>query len=539
MTGFKESWGSAGLISECSFYGIVGLLMFIAAYMFGNLNGVWDRPLGFWSVVYFAKAGIEVIASGFAMFYFLVALFYKKPTTNRPETDRSEPYQHIAIAYLCCDDLEHRALESVVACAARYSAHLLLHDDSVSTESRADIDKVATVLGDKYAQPIHMIRRSDRVGGKPGAVNNILQNLPPDIEYLLLCDNDSFLPDCNFLEEALTYFHTPEVAVVQLRNIGQIFSKDSHGYKILSMSVDFYDAFVDFMDRFGWSPFLGHNALLRVSAMRKVGGFTAGQLADDIDYSVKLRLRGYTIRYARGITAGERHPLTYESLRRRTLKWTYGCTQILIRWGWGILISKRLSPGDKMTFLLSVGYYHFQLLLLVYLIIFYICLPFHDAGMGGSLRLVFSAGMILFFTFIPSITYFARNHDLLKWLRVALYWGFTYGSQDFVMLGAVLKCLLRRHLGWSPTNSPHVPFGSVHFLPELFFACLILLVCSLQQVTLLFLPTTILFVGKFLATPFLNALTFERRFVAVNKNADALGAKDEHSNTIHKGSDLK
>lgn len=496
------------MIFKFIFYSVFILFVGLSAYMFGSMNDVLTRPRDMWAAIYLAKSGIEIVASGFVLFYVLVALTYRKPFAIRQTVKPAKTKRRIAIAYLCCEDMDRMALQSIVESGVRYSAHLVLHDDSNSEESRKMVDEVVKVLEDYYAISIPVLRRSDRSGGKPGAVNNVLRNLPSNIEFLLLCDNDSFLPHNDFLNQALSYFNVPEVAIVQFRNVGHVNGTDSHGYNTLSVSVDFYDAFVSFMDRFGWSPFLGHNALMRVSAMRKVGGFTPGQLADDIDYSVKLRLQGYTIRYAREIVAGERHPLTYESLRKRTQKWTYGCTQILVRWGWAVLKSRRLSPADKTTFFLTVGYYHFQLLLLAYLFIFYICLPFHAGEIGGIYNLMISAGLILFFTFMPSITYFMRNGSFGDWPKAAVCWGFTYGSQDFVMLKAVIKCLLHCHLAWSPTNGSSKGLSRVHFLPEVLFAILILAIAAIQHPALLALPTTIVFAGKFLVAPYLKTLVF-------------------------------
>jgi cellulose synthase/poly-beta-1,6-N-acetylglucosamine synthase-like glycosyltransferase len=496
------------LASNIIFYSVFLLFLAGTAYMFGSMNDVLSRPRGVWAAIYFSKSGIEIVASGFAIFYILVAVTYRKPDAIHRMAKPTNKHSHIAIAYLCCEDMDQMALQSVVECGVKHSAHLLLHDDSNSKESREMVNAAVKGLEDHYSVSIQVLRRPHRVGGKPGAVNNILPNLPPSVEFLLLCDNDSFLSHDDFLDKALTYFDVPEVAIVQFRNLGHVNEDDSHGYRTLSASIDFYDAFVSFMDRFGWSPFLGHNALMRVSAMRKVGGFTPGQLADDIDYSVKIRLHGYAIRYAREITAGEKHPLTYESLRKRTQKWTYGCTQILMRWGWAVLKSRQLSPAEKMTFFLTVGYYHFQLLLLVYLFIFYICLPF-DAGERGSVvNLMISAGLILFFTFMPSITYFMRNGNLSVWPKSVVYWGLTYGSQDFVMFKAALKCLLHSHLAWTPTNSISKRELSIHYLPEVLFAICILTIAVTQHPALLILPTTILFAGKFLVAPSLNTLVF-------------------------------
>lgn len=493
---------------EFGLYFIFFMLFVLAVCFFGGMNNIWDKSWGFWCAVYYVKTGIEVVAGGYVIFYMLVACGYSKPFHSRQTYSSKKQYTNIAVAYFCCDDLDLRALENIVESCVRYQTSLLIHDDSVSTECRTELDKIVTSLQQKYSLDFQTIRRSRRVGGKPGAINNLMLHLSPDIEFLLLCDSDSFLPQNNFLEEALSYFNSPEVAVVQFRNTGKTFAEDSHGYNILSASVDFYDAFVSIMDRFGWSPFLGHNAILRVSTIKKVGGFTAGQLADDIDYSVKLRLQGYQIRYARAVVAGERHPLTYGALRRRTQKWAFGCTQVLLRWGLAVLASSKLTLLDKVTFFLTVGYYHFQLLLLAYLTIFYICLPFHDPEMGGTFNLLVSAGLILFFTFMPSTTYFIRNKDLLAWPRAAVYWGFTYGSQDFVMLKAVIRCLIKHQLKWTPTNEATDRLQLVHFLPELLFGSLIVCVGALQHPTLLLLPTTILFAGKFLISPYLDKLIF-------------------------------
>ena len=514
----------AGSVPNYVFYGICIILTLITFYNFGEMNDIWDRHRGLWAIIYYIKTCIETIASGFVLFYIFVALSYQKPKFSSCPKKPKNKYPNVTIVYLCCDDLEKEALQNIAANASKYQTNLMIHDDSSSEEFRVAVDMAVKLIEQECAQSIQIVRRSHRVGGKPGAINNILKNLPHEIEFLLICDSDSFLPDSNFLEEALCYFNNPKLALVQFQNRGYSYPSDSHGYKILSASVDFYDSFVSFMDRYGWSPFLGHNALLRVSALKEVGGFTLGQLADDIDYSVKLRLQGYTIQYAREIVAGERHPLTYEALRRRTEKWTYGCTQILMRWGWPILKSNRLSAIDKATFFLTVGYYHFQLFLLVYLFIFYICLPFQYPKMGGVSNLILSAGLILFFTFMPSITYFARNNIFSLWPRHVVYWGFTYGSQDFVILGAMIKCLFRRKLGWLPTNGVSARLSTTYFLPEILFGTLIIAVAGIQNPILLSLPTTILFAGKFLAAPYLNNLVF-------NDNAGAFLTKEKTIST--------
>ena len=76
------------------------------------------------------------------------------------------------------------------------------------------------------------------------------------------------------------------------------------------------------------------------------------------------------------------------------------------------------------------------------------------------------------------------------------------------MLKAVIRYLIKHQLKWTPTNEATDRLQLVHFLPELLFGSLIVCVGAFQHPTLLLLPTTILFAGKFLISPYLDKLIF-------------------------------
>ena len=442
----------------------------------------------------------------------LVAACYRRTPAGRGGNPLPAEGNHrIAVGYLCCDDMDAEALDNIVCFCVLHDLPLYVHDDSDSG-ARNDINRAISELMSKYKKHVDIIRRASRQGGKPGAVNNLVTQLRTAADFLLLCDSDSFLLNAELLGDAVAAFDDFRVALVQFNNIGYVKTLDSSSYRILAKSIDFYDAFVSFSDRFGWSPFLGHNALIRLSAFREVGGFSPGEFADDIDFSVKLRLAGYKIRYARCVVGGERHPLTYTALRRRTAKWSYGCTQVLLKWAVPILFSGRLAMTEKASFFLTVAYYHFQVLLLIYLTIFYLVLPFETSRPIAMNSLVISGGLILALTFLPSMTYFARHRKLSQWPKIALVWGLTYGSQDFVILRAIVQCLRRTGLVWVPTNKESADLGISRFpfLWEVSFGFLILAIGAWKRPVLLLLPTTALFAGKFLVTPWLDAWMFAR-----------------------------
>jgi len=505
-----------GMLRVVPFIGVLLAVAVWNGHWFATLNGL-DHRYGVWLWVYGVKAGVESVGSVFVMFYILVALRYRSRAVDPRVSDGpNSAWSEVAVLYLCCDDLQEAALETLARFCTQTSARLVVHDDSSSAAARLAVDRLCDRLRFRFDVDVEILRRPARGGGKPGAVNHAVQALGSTVDFVLLCDSDSFLPPADTsLERALACFREPGIAVVQFRNTGVAAEYEHAGYRILSESVDFYDVFTSFMDRYGWSPFLGHNALIRVSAFREVGGFTPGQLADDIDFSVKLRMAGYCIRYARFVAAGERHPLSYPALRRRTEKWAYGCTQILLRWGAKVLLTPSLSAGEKATFFLTVGYYHFQSLLLLYLTLFYLVLPIHDPMMGGTASLLVSAALILLLTFIPSVTYFLRAGRLRSWPAHAAVWGLTYGSQDFVILSAIVRCLFRRPLSWAPTNAAVSPRDVRGVALEICFGASILVIAALQHPALLLLPTTGLFAGKFLVASRLNSWMWRPEIEAI------------------------
>lgn len=471
-----------------------------------QLHGVLTEGWGASTVVHFLMILLEIIFLTYAAFYLIAALSYRAPSSRSLPSTLPAGRTDIAVAYLCCDDLDAEALHSIVTSFGEVGCPIVVHDDSMPGVGRAAVDALVGHLRRLSTCEITVLRRADRSGGKPGAVNHVIGSLPVHVAYLVLADSDSFFFGPELLMRSLPLFADPAVAVVQARNVGFVHQGAGLGYKILSLAVGCYDLFVYFCDRFGWSQFLGHNAVVRVSALHAVGGCTPGQLADDIDLSIKLRLAGFTIRYARDVVCGERHPLTSEALRRRTAKWAYGCTQVLRRWVLAIVLSRALTLAEKLTFLLTVNYYNLQVLLLVYFIAWFTTLLF--PGSSLSCRSAFVGGsLIMVITFAPSLAYLAAERKLGEWPRAALVWALTYGSQDLVILKAVARCLFGRPLDWVPTNS-RVRLGSFDALLEFWLATALVGVTASLLSAGLALAAAVALGGKFLIAPLLNRWIF-------------------------------
>ena len=489
--------------------GIVPCFLATCAFFMVN-NGVLGKLASPWLIVYLVKALLETVASVYALFYCFVAACYSRPSATVSASRQDGFADATAIVYLCCDDIDEEALLSVAASARAAGIQLIVHDDSTTDLNRMIVTQQIERLRSRMGLMPLLLRRKVHSGGKAAALNNVVSQLPAKIKFLMVCDSDSFVYDLGFLAKAMEYFRDPNVAIAQFRTIGHADINASRGYCMLSLSVTFYDAFVYFLDKFGWSAFLGHNAIVRVSAIRDVSGFTPGELADDIDFSVKVRLRGWKTRYAREIVCGERHPEDYGALRRRTGKWAYGCTQILRQWGWKVLSCPRLTVAERTTFLLTVSYYHFQVAMLLYLTLVCCVIPF-DPSQSTEVRSQLAAALIiLLITFVPSVSFFRSMQAIRQWPRAALSWGLTYGSQDLVCIRAIYRCLRSVPLRWVPTNRADSVADRSIFLPELLLGAVLLVVPAWLAPQLLLLPTTLLFSVKYLAAPLLDTYAFDR-----------------------------
>ena len=137
------------------------------------------------------KTSVEVVASlyGFAFIFGSVFYLFMKEKPEAAAALESPP--SVAIIYLCCDDLDSDALESLARLRHDGKRYLIIQDDSKSEASRSEVDAVAERLRDNSSWDVRVLRRPQRTGGKPGAVNYVLEQTADLYEFFLLCDNNS------------------------------------------------------------------------------------------------------------------------------------------------------------------------------------------------------------------------------------------------------------------------------------------------------------------------------------------------------------
>lgn len=490
--------------SQVLAYGLLGSTVLFAlgyaSYLFHTYQIMILTP--FAVGLFFFKMAVELSASFFAFTFVYSAIAYLLIRETPPPSTELTSYPPVGIVYLCCHDLDRKALASLAGLTYPGALYLIVHDDADTPQAQAEVNAVVEALRPDGGREVLLLRRSRRDGGKAGALNYVLKHTGHLYDYFLLCDNDTMALDPQPLEQALPYFTDDQVAVVQGRSVPVIRPDVSAVNRVLSRSIDAFHLFLSICARFGWLPFIGHNALLRTRSVLEAGGFTPGYFSDDLDLTIRLNLRGLTVRYAPDIRLGETHPPSYTAFRKRTYKWAYGCIQTLRAHAWAVLTSPRLSLAEKVSFFQFAGFYVGQTLLLPYLALTFGVLPFFLQGAQvNPLPGIIVGSLIVGVIFLPILAYFVKERQWATGLKTALLCGLVYGATDFCCARGVWDCLWKRQRPWTPTNQRSQERSQRALLGEALFGLLLLAIPLVTLPAFLYIPCLYLFAGKFLLGP--------------------------------------
>ncbi|KAK5074616.1 hypothetical protein LTR24_010057 [Lithohypha guttulata] len=160
-------------------------------------------------------------------------------------------------------------------------------------------------------------------------------------EYILIIDSDTRVPEDCFLDAVSEMEQSPSVAIIQF----------SSG--VMNVTTSFFEQGITFFTnliytaiRFGVSngdvaPFVGHNAVLRWSAVQDVSFTLPGTttekywaentVSEDFDMALRLQSLGYVLRFSTVFADGFKEGVSltvYDELARWE-KYAYGCSELL------------------------------------------------------------------------------------------------------------------------------------------------------------------------------------------------------------------
>jgi hypothetical protein len=177
---------------------LVSAVLFGCSYSAYVIDSVSGANLGIseWLLLV-GKTAVELVAASYGIAFLVSALAFlliREPAACvRQRGSATEP--PVGIIYLCYDDADWSALESLTRLSYAGPLFLVIHDDSRNEGAREMVDAMASHLAARRDWDVRVLRRPYKSGGKAGAVNYALDESAYLYKYFLLCDNDSTVLD--------------------------------------------------------------------------------------------------------------------------------------------------------------------------------------------------------------------------------------------------------------------------------------------------------------------------------------------------------
>ena len=256
--------------------------------------------------------------------YFLLNATRKYKNKSLPENSHARPPVSI---HLPVYNEKYVIRRLVTACARMAEAYgidrvrILVLDDS-NDDTVMEVDKVVREYKEKHYH-IEVLRRENRSGFKAGALQAALAGT--EEEFVAIFDAD-FVPPADFLLRSLPFFERDErLAIVQARwtYLNRDFNILTRALAIL-MDVHFL---IEQTGRYAsgcFQNFNGSGGVLRKKAVLEAGGWRGDTLAEDLDLSYRMQMRGYRVLYLRDLECPGELPPTLPGIKMQQGRWACG-----------------------------------------------------------------------------------------------------------------------------------------------------------------------------------------------------------------------
>jgi cellulose synthase/poly-beta-1,6-N-acetylglucosamine synthase-like glycosyltransferase len=217
-----------------------------------------------------------------------------------------------------------RLIESV--CNLHYPKELLeiqVLDDS--TDETSEIVARQVALFQKKGILIDHVQRKDRKGFKAGALDQAMEFC--EGEYIAIFDAD-FIPDPDFLRNAIPYFQDEKIGFVQTRwsHINEKFSFITRAQAIM-LNTHFS---VEHLGRSHSGAFINFNGtagVWRKSCIENAGGWQDDTLTEDLDLSFRAQMKGWKFKYLFNVESPSELPVTLDAYKTQQFRWSKGAAE--------------------------------------------------------------------------------------------------------------------------------------------------------------------------------------------------------------------
>lgn len=269
-----------------------------------------------------------------------------KPPSEVHETDL-----RIAVLIPTYNEPSEVLLPTIAAAVALEPAHeTWVLDDG----QRSWVAELADTLG------AHYLVREDHAHAKAGNVNHALGHIEADLVAILDADH---VATPGFLTHTIGYFDDPHMAVVQTPQ--DFYNADSfehdrnrswfwRGRRDVSFNEQrlFYRGIQPGKNRWGAAFWCGTNAVVRMTALREVGGVAYESVTEDIHTTIRIHRKGWRTVYHNEVLAYGLAARDAEQYQTQRVRWGTGAMQVMHQehplTGPGLTFSQRLAYASTL-----------------------------------------------------------------------------------------------------------------------------------------------------------------------------------------------
>ena len=228
----------------------------------------------------------------------------------------------------------------VAASCMEFATETWILDDG----NREEVEKMALELGVKY------VTRPNHTHAKAGNLNHALRDVTTDLVAVFDADHT---PRPEFLSHTIGYFADPSVAVVQTPQ--EFYNLDSfEHFGALHEESLFYRVIQAGKGRKGAAFWCGTNAVLRVAALKDVGGVSIDSIAEDFQTTIRFHRKGWKSIYHNEVLG---HGLAAADISQYTVqrkRWGRGAMQV-IKSQDNPLVASGLTLAQRISYFYSLS----------------------------------------------------------------------------------------------------------------------------------------------------------------------------------------
>lgn len=217
---------------------------------------------------------------------------------------RHEPYEILEHTFLCLKNLDYP------------NKVIYFLDDSSEESYRREAEELAATYG------LRIFRRDKRHGAKAGIINDVVKTL--DAKYMVIFDADQN-PMPGFLKTLVPFMEAdPKLAFVQTP---QFYTNTESSPIVKGANIQhcmFYEFICEGKSSANAMIFCGTNAILRIAALREVGGLDENSITEDFATTIDWHLGGWRTMYYGQVGTFGAGPETLEVYMKQQWRWSRG-----------------------------------------------------------------------------------------------------------------------------------------------------------------------------------------------------------------------